>query len=242
MSSKEDELHMTTSPEPVASESLAEFKNSFAYGTRTELNFKFLKNLPDADAAQFFQGLLHKLGDTLDDGDLRRVTDHVLSWQAKAYAGASNWHYPDGPFTPLAKPVAAAKVALLTSSGHFVAGDDPAPFGIQDMTQTEAIARIDDFLKEEPVLSVIPRETPVEQLRVRHGGYDIRSAQADPNVVFPLTHLRDFAQEGLIGELAANAYSFVGACAQTPLLKRTGPQWVKRLQAEAIDAVILVPV
>lgn len=233
---------MTTSPEPASSESFTEFKNSFAYGTRTDLNFKFLKNLPAADAAQFFQDLLDKLADTLDDGELSRVADHVFRWQAKAYAGVGNWRYPDGPFTPLAKPLAAAKVALLTSSGHFVSGDDPEPFGIKGMTQTEAMARIDDFLKEEPVLSVIPRETPAAQLRVRHGGYDIRSAQADPNVAFPLAHLRAFVQEGRIGELAANAYSFVGACAQTPLLKRTGPQWVKGLQAEAIDAVVLVPV
>jgi len=57
-----------------------------------------------------------------------------------------------------------------------------------------------------------------------------------------LALLREFAQEGRIGELAAHAYSFVGACAQTPLLKRTGPKWVERLQAAAIDAVVLVPV
>ena len=233
---------MTTSPEPGTFESFAEFKNSFAYGTRTDLNFKFLKNLPDAEAAQFFQELLYKLGDTLDDGDLSRVADHAFAWQAKAYAGAGNWRYPNGPFTPLRKLLTAAKVALLTSSGHFVAGDDPEPFGIKNMTQTEAMARIDDFLKEEPVLSLIPRDTPLEQLRVRHGGYDIRSAQADPNVTFPLARMRELAQEGRIGELAANAYSFVGACAQTPLLKRTGPKWVERLQAEAIDAVVLVPV
>lgn len=233
---------MTTTPEPVASETFAEFKRSFFYGARADLNFKFLKDLTDAEARQFFQDLLHKLADTFDDGDLTRVADHVFTWQAKAYAGAGNWHYPDGPFTPLRKPLAESRVALFTSSGHFVAGDDPEPFGVKEMTQVEAMARIDDFLREEPVLSVIPRETSIEQLRVRHGGYDIRSAQADPNVTFPLALMREFAQEGRIGELAAEAYSFVGACAQTPLLKRTGPKWVERLQAEAVDAVVLVPV
>ncbi len=233
---------MTASSESAFHESFAEFKNSFAYGSRTDLNFKFLKNLSDTDAAQFFQEMLHKLADTLDDGDLGRVADHVFAWQARAYAGASNWQYPTAPFTPLRKPLAQARVALFTSSGHFVAGDDPEPFGIKAMTQTEAMARINDFLKEEPVLSVIPSATPPEQLRVRHGGYDIRSAQSDPNVAFPLARLREFTQEGRLGELAANAYSFVGACAQTPLVKRTGPQWVKRLQAEVIDAAVLVPV
>jgi hypothetical protein len=233
---------MTTSSDETDSETFTDFKRSFFYGTRTDLNFKFLKDLTDAEVAQFFQDLLHKLADTLDDGDLTRVADHVFTAQAKAYAGAGNWRYPDGPFTPLQKPLAESRVALFTSSGHFVVGDDPEPFGVKGMTQVEAMARINDFLREEPVLSVIPRDTPTDQLRVRHGGYDIRSAQADPNVNFPLALMREFVQEERIGALAANAYSFVGACAQTPLLKRTGPQWVERLQAEAIEAAVLVPV
>jgi hypothetical protein len=233
---------MGDTPESPAQESFADFKNSFSYGTRTDLNFKFLKNLSDADAALFFQGLLHKLGDALDEGDLNRVEEHIRSWQARAYAGPSRWVYDDGPFTPLPKPLAAARIALLTSSGHFVEGDDPAPLGVKGMTQAEAAARIDDFLKEEPVLSAVPVATPADRLRVRHGGYDIRSAQADPEVAFPVGALRELAQAGVIGELAPVAYSFTGACAQLPLLKRAGPQWVELLQAQAVDGVVLVPV
>jgi hypothetical protein len=227
---------------PSNPETFTDFKNSFAYGTRSDLNFKFLKNLSDEDAASFFQGLLQDLSNTLDDGNLQRLYKHVSALQARAYAGPGRWVYADGPFAPLAKPLAAARLALLTSSGHFVDCDDPEPFGIKHMTQAEAAARIDDFLKQEPVLSVIPADTPEAQLRVRHGGYDIRSAQADPNVAFPLTHLRALAQEGMIGELAPQAYSFVGACAQLPLLKQTGPKWVELLQAQAVDAAVLVPV
>lgn len=166
----------------------------------------------------------------------------MLDGQIQAYAGPSRWTYADGPFTPLARPLRTARVALLTSSGHFVEGDDPKPFGIEAMTQADAAARIDDFLKEEPHLSVIPSDTPNGRLRVRHGGYDIRSAERDPNVTFPLELLRDLAGNGAIGELAPNAYSFVGACAQTPLLKRSGPRWVQRLRDEEVDAVVLVPV
>jgi hypothetical protein len=39
-------------------ESFEGFKNSFSYGSRTDMNFKFLKNLSEEDAAQFFQDLL----------------------------------------------------------------------------------------------------------------------------------------------------------------------------------------
>jgi hypothetical protein len=38
-------------------------------------------------------------------------------------------------------------MAVLSSSGHFIEGDDPKPFGVVDMSQEEAIDRIGDFSK-----------------------------------------------------------------------------------------------
>ncbi len=222
------------------SDNFQEFKNSFFYGSRADLNFKFLANLSNEDAAQFFQELLHKLADSLDDGDLNRLLAHVCQWQAHAYAGEGQWTYDDGPFTPLHKPLAESRLALLTSSGHFV--DDPQPFGVEDMTQEQAMWRIGEFISTEPTLSVISCDTPPGDLRVRHGGYDIRGAQADPNVAFPLQRLLELEAEGIIGELAPQAYSFVGACAQTRLMKHVGPKWAEALQQQQVDAALLVPV
>ncbi|MCP4690496.1 MAG: hypothetical protein GY859_20745, partial [Desulfobacterales bacterium] len=96
--------------------------------------------------------------------------------------------------------------------------------------------------KEAPGLSTIPSNAAKESLRVRHGGYDVRGALADPNVALPLDRLRELAREGEIGRIARNAYSFVGACSQTRLLKKEGPQWVELLHAEKVDAVLLAPV
>jgi hypothetical protein len=84
----------------------------------------------------------------------------------------------------------------LSSSGHFVEGDDPKPFGMENMSQKEAEDRIIDFLKEEPLLSEIPIQTPENKLRVRHGGYDIHGAKTDPNVNFPITRLRELEDDG----------------------------------------------
>jgi hypothetical protein len=223
-------------------ESFQEFRKSFAYGSRTDLNFKFLSGLSDEEAARFFQDLLWKLGDTIDDGAFERLVDHVYQWQIQAYAGEGRWTYDSGPFSPTRKPVSESRLALLTSTGHFVEGEDPEPFGVRHMTQEQAAERIDDFIKTEPTLSHIPIDTPAESLRVRHGGYDIRGAQADPNVAFPLERLLELEQEGHIGELAPEAYSFVGATAQTPLLKHSGPRWANLLQAHGVDAALLVPV
>ncbi|MFQ5611416.1 MAG: glycine/sarcosine/betaine reductase selenoprotein B family protein [Anaerolineae bacterium] len=222
-------------------ETFEEFKNSFWYGSRSDLGFKFLASLSGQEAADFLQGLLWRLGDALDSGDWDSLAEYVIDGQVRAYAKESSWAYDDGPFTRLQKPVSESRLALLTSSGHFVAGADPEPFGIKDMTQAEAAAKIMDFLKAEPKLSSIPVDTPPDRLRVRHGGYDIRGAQLDPNVVLPLAILRKLEGEGRIGELWPEAYSFVGACSQTRLLKRAGPSWAEMLRQQQIEAVLLVP-
>jgi hypothetical protein len=223
-------------------ESLDEFKNSFYYGSRSNMNFKFLTNMTGREAAHFFQDLLETLSATLDDGDFQPVMERIYQWQVRGYQDKPRWNYDDGPLARLKQPLSQSRLALFTTSGHYVEGDDPAPFGIQGMTQAEAEARIDDFVKAVPELSVIPSDTPRARLRVRHPGYDVHGARLDPNVTFPLEHLRALEDEGVIGEVAPEAYSFVGACSQLRLLKVVGPTWVARLKEQQVDAALMVPV
>jgi glycine/betaine/sarcosine/D-proline reductase family selenoprotein B len=98
------------------------------------------------------------------------------------------------------------------------------------------------FMKEAPVLSAISKTASTTDLRVRHGGYDVKGAEKDPNVAFPLDLFRELEQKGEIGSLADTAFSFVGACSQKRLLKATGPKWVEKLKTMNIDAVFFVPV
>ena len=223
-------------------ETFEEFKNSFFYGDRSDLNFKFLSHISDEQAGLFFKELLQELGSTINDGDVARLMALLVEWQTRGYAHQKNFDYSEGPFTRLDHGIDQTKLGLLTSSGHFVQGDDPEPLGVVAMTQQQAEGRVMDFLKAEPQLSVIPIDTPIDRLDVRHGGYDICGSAADPNVTFPLALLRRLAAQGQIGKLAPEAYSFVGACSQTRLLKRSGPLWVERFQEQGIQAALLVPV
>ena len=222
-------------------ESFEAFKNSFSYGNRSDLNFKFFKALSEEDAGKFFQGLLTLVADAADDGDTGSLADYVIEWQTHGYNNVGSYSYDDGAFVPLKKPLAESRVALITSTGHFVDGDDPAPFGIEGMTHMQAQERIMDFLKEMPTFSHIPADTPNDQLRIVHGGYPVRSAENDPNVALPVDHMRNLEAERVIGSFAGS-WSFSGACAQTPLIRKAGPQLVERLLSENIDAVMLVPV
>ena len=228
------------------SESFEEFRRSFSYGSRSDLNFKFLKSLPDAEAAEFFRQLLLELGDAYDHGAVEPLVQLAIDWQVRGYAPQEGmprrWVYEDGPFAEPTKPLAESRVALFTSSGHFVAGDDPKPFGVEGMTQQEAEDRISDFIKAPPTLSRVPVATIRDDLQVRHGGYDITSAVADPGVTFPVAVLRELEAEGVIGELHADAFSFPGATAQKRLIKESGPEWAQLLADEEVDLVLLVPV
>jgi hypothetical protein len=234
---------METSPQTAD-----ELRRSFFYGSRSNLNVKFLKDLDDAEFGDFLEELFTAMSATADDGDAGRVTDVLFRWQVEAYSGhlgdpADFPHrHDDTPIATLPKPLSECKVALLTSSGHFVDGDDPQPLGVVDMTQEQAEARIGEFLREAPTLSAIPVDTPVAQLRVRHGGYPVASVAADHQVALPLGHLATMADDGVIGGLAANAYSFVGAAAQARIRKDVGPAWAQQLVDEGVDAVVLVPV
>ena len=229
-----------------ALESFKAFKDSFFYGSRSNLDFKFLAELSEPEAGEFFAGLLARLSTTMNDGDAMRIVDHAREWQQRAYTphldAKARFQYEDAPFTVLNKPLAQARIALVTSSGHFVDDDDPKPFGVENMSQAEAEARIGEFLRAEPTLSTIPIDTPPDRLRVRHGGYPTGAASLDHNVALPTKALRQLASSGIIGEVAPLAYSFVGATSQIRLRDSVAPLWAAMLQADAIDAVLLVPV
>ncbi len=132
-------------------------------------------------------------------------------------------------------------MGLLTTSGHFVDGDDPMPFGESDLTQPDAVNRIAEFMRDTPVLSEIPSDTPTGDLLVRHGGYDIRSALKDPNVTFPIDLLRQARDDGRVGDLAQTFFSFPGATSQSRLRQEL-PAWIERINEEEIDVMLLVPV
>ena len=226
-------------------ESLEEFARSLSYGKRSDLSFKFLTASDGPDVGDAVAAILREVGSVFDSGDTDDLIDVATRLQIAGYRSrplADRYRYSEGPFTRPERSVAQSRVALLTSSGHFAADDDPRPLGVDRMTQAVAEERISDFLKEAPTLSELPVAGPGEAIQVRHGGYDVRGALIDHNVAFPIDRLRELEADGVIGSLHDTAYSFVGACAQTRLIKKSGPEWADRLKSTGSDVVVLVPV
>ncbi len=150
--------------------------------------------------------------------------DHVRS---RVYAGF-DWHPFDrfSAYTPLRVPASEARVAFVTTAGaHLV---DQPPF--------DTVAAVGD-----PSWRVIPVEAPLAELVLSHSGYDTRRAGADKNVVLPLDHLRGLREEGRVGSLAPDVYSFMGYVADTSWLLAEAAAVAERLLAERVDLVLLAP-
>ena len=136
-------------------------------------------------------------------------------------------HDAFSPRTPLPVPLAAARVAFVTTAGAHLPRQDPFDTG--------AVAG-------DPSFRAFPADTPLADLRLSHGRYDTRRAGADKNVVLPLDHLRELAAEGRIGGLAPTVHSFMGYVADVdPLVRESGPEVAGRLVAEGTDLVLLAP-
>lgn len=229
-------------------ETIEELRRSFFYGSRSNLDFKYLKDLSDEEFGDFLSDLTGAVSNLMNTGDASGVIDATYRWQIQAYRGhlgdpADFPHrYEDVPITAMTEPLSASRVALITSTGHFVEGDDPKPIGVESMTQVEAESRIGEFLREAPTLSSVPVDVEVDRLRVRHGGYPTDAVRSDHQVGFPIGHLSDLVAERVIGSLNPNAYSFVGAASQVRLKKQVAGEWAQRLVDEGTDVALLVPI
>lgn len=128
---------------------------------------------------------------------------------------------------PLQKPLPRCRVALVGTAGAHLASD-PA----FDMMNPLG----------DPSYRVIPRDAPLDALRLSHFGYNTRRVERDKNCVFPLERLRELAQDGAIGSVSPRHFSFMGYIpVPAPLVEETAPQVAGLLEQDRVDLALLVP-
>ena len=90
---------------------------------------------------------------------------------------------------------------------------------------------------------VIPGDIKARDLVMTHisTNYDRTGFQRDWNVVFPLDRLKELAAEGIIGNVAAYHYSFMGATDPSEM-EPAARNLAELLKGDRVDAVLLVPV
>ena len=135
----------------------------------------------------------------------------------------------DVPWTPLGRPVASCRVALVTTAGVHTA--DQRPFDMEDSDG-------------DPGWRPLPGDTPPDGWRITHDYYDTAPARRDLDVVFPLRRLRELAAAGRIGGLVdvhAGLMGHVDGRHVATLRDETAPEVARHLRDQRADLVLLAP-
>lgn len=129
------------------------------------------------------------------------------------------------PWSRLKKPLSECKVALICSGGIYKKG------------------QIAFHYEDDISFRIIESDTAPSDLRITHFAYDMTAARKDPNVVFPTQGLQALADDGAIGELALNAYTFMGGIySSRKVSSQLAPELANRVIKDEVDVVVLVPV
>ena len=134
--------------------------------------------------------------------------------------------HDDTPWAPMQKPLSQSKVAMVSTAGLHLRGD-----------------RL--FQGGDPSYRVVSSDTKTSEIILSHVsiGFDYTGIYRDLNLAFPLDRLRELAQQGKVGSLARNYYSFMGAQRDPRrIIEETGPEAAALMHDEGVDLVLLVPV
>ncbi len=138
--------------------------------------------------------------------------------------------HDDTPWQPMRKPLSESRVALVTSAGLHVRDDKPFI--------TELNGGGDSSYR------VLPRCTPAADIIQSHVsiGFDHTGIYRDINVTYPIDRLEELRDRGVIGSLADNYYSFMGAIRDgSKLASETGPEVARQMLDEGVEVVFLTP-
>jgi len=135
--------------------------------------------------------------------------------------------FDNAPWTPLEKPLGECRIALFGGGGISLKGQTPYdPKSANDFSLRE-----------------IPKDARVEDFVINYSYFDHVDADKDINCIFPIERFRELEAERFIGELApVNITTGMGRMyKRSQLQNEMVPEIFRRLEAEKVDALFLVP-
>lgn len=148
----------------------------------------------------------------------------------KAFANYPFMRLDSPPFQRLDKPIAQSRVALITTGGYSIEGEQ------------EPFKPFPSFDDTPPGVREIPLDVNREKLKIHHPGYDHRFAEEDINVNLPLDRLRELVEKGEIGSVAHETQVVMGLIPNVaPLIEDLIPSLVAKFKSDSVEAALLVP-
>lgn len=124
------------------------------------------------------------------------------------------------------KDIKSTKIAIVTSGGV-------VPTGNPDKIESSSASKYGVYS-----IKGMKEMSPKDFMTI-HGGYDRAFVTENPNLVIPLDVMREIEAEGGIGELVDYFITTTGTGTSTGSAKRFGEDFVQKLLADGVQAVIL---
>jgi D-proline reductase (dithiol) PrdB len=142
--------------------------------------------------------------------------------------------YDEIPWTPVGKPLAASKVALLSTAGLSMRGD--VPFDMQ--------GERDHPMWGDPSWRRLRADATSATIEANHLHIDTDYIERDLNVALPLDRLRELVSDGRVGAVAETHYSIMGYQGNdTRILENeSAPAIAESMRSEEVDLALLAPV
>lgn len=152
-------------------------------------------------------------------------------YQALGYGAPYEWaHYADVPFLSLNRPLAQARVALITTAAPYQRGRGDQGPGAPYNSAAKFFTVYSDDSATDP------------DLRISHVAIDRKHTTAeDIGTYFPLRALRAAAAAGRIGSVATRFHGLPTNRSHRTTIEVDVPEVVRRCKADGADAALLVP-
>jgi D-proline reductase (dithiol) PrdB len=137
------------------------------------------------------------------------------------------------PWTPMTKPIAEARFALVTTAGVYVKHKQE-PFDLEGERKNP--------LWGDPTYRAIPSDVSQNQVGVAHLHINTEDIEDDVNIVLPVQRFQELAETGEVGSLASHHYSFMGYQANDDEWRnRYGSEVAQRMIEAEVDAALITP-
>ena len=142
--------------------------------------------------------------------------------------------HPPIPWTPVSRPLAESRVALLSTAGLSMKGDPP--FDMEFERQNP--------LKGDGSWRRLREDATADTIDANHLHIDTGYIERDLNVALPLDRLRELVAEGAVGSSAPTHYSIMGFQGNDSrkLVEQSAPEIAQHMRNEGVDLALLAPV
>ena len=134
--------------------------------------------------------------------------------------------HDSAPWAAWRKELSQSKIGMVSSAGLHLRGDKPFQGGDHTYRVIPSNSKLGDVIDSHVSI-----------------GFDRTGIYRDLNLAFPMDRLRELVDQGVVGSLAKDYYSFMGAQREPrKIIEETGPQAAEALHAQGVDLVLLIPI